>query len=137
MSRFEQTGAVPSRRRPKSPKPQPQDPVVQFATRLRESAERERADQERVRLERQQAREAAAAAAAHVVALEAARRELEKAITDAREARRARSRVTAADAAWRHAKARLIELETGAPPDWAPSPEVTDTREDGDHDDAP
>ena len=27
--------------------------------------------------------------------------------------------VDAADAAWREAKARLIELETGAPPSWA------------------
>ena len=34
-------------------------------------------------------------------------------------ARRAGSGVAAADAAWRHAKAWLIELETGAPPEWA------------------
>jgi hypothetical protein len=76
---------------------------------LRESAERERAELERVRLERQQARDAAHAAAAHEAALDAARRE----------ARRTGSGVAAADAAWRHAKARLIELETGAPPEWA------------------
>jgi hypothetical protein len=86
---------------------------------LRESAERERAAQDRLRLERQRARDAAERAAAHGVALEAARRELDDAITAAREARRAGSGVVAADEAWRRAKARVIELETGAPPDWA------------------
>jgi hypothetical protein len=110
---------VPSRRRPKSPKPGPQDAIEQFATMLRESAERERAELERVRLERQHARDAAHAAAAHEAALDAARRALEQAIGTAREARRTGSGVAAADAAWRHAKARLIELETGAPPEWA------------------
>ena len=70
MSGFEQTGSVPSRRRPKSPKPEPQDPVEQFAALLRESAERERAAQDRIRLERQRARDAAAGAAAHAAALE-------------------------------------------------------------------
>jgi hypothetical protein len=95
------------------------DPVAQFATLLRESAERERAAEERQRLELEQARDAAASAAAHAAALDVARRTLDDAITDAREARRLGSGVAAADAAWRHAKARLIELETGAPPPWA------------------
>ena len=119
MSGFEQTDLVPSRRRAKPPKPEPQDPVEQFARLLRESAERERAAQDRHRLERQRARDAADSAAAHGVALDAARRELEDAIRAAREARRAGSGVAAADEAWRQAKARVIELETGAPPDWA------------------
>ena len=119
LSGFEQNDLVPSRRRPKPPKPEPPDPVEQFATLLRESAERERAEQERQRLERQRARDAAASAAAHAAALDAARRELDDAISDARAARRAGSGVAAADATWRRAKARLIELETGAPPDWA------------------
>lgn len=110
---------VPSRRRPKSPKSGPQDAIERFATMLRESAERERAELERVRRERQQARDAAQAAAAHAAALDTARRELEQAIGTAREARRTGSGIAAADAAWRHAKARLIELETGAPPEWA------------------
>jgi hypothetical protein len=110
---------VPSRRRPKSPKPGSQDAIEQFATMLRESAEREHAELERVRLERQQARDAAHAAAAHEAALDTARRALEQAIGTAREARRTGSGVAEADAAWRHAKARLIELETGAPPAWA------------------
>jgi hypothetical protein len=56
---------------------------------------------------------------ARAAALDAARRELEQAIGAARDARRTGSGIDAADAAWRHAKARLIELETGAPPEWA------------------
>ncbi len=86
---------------------------------LRESAERERVERDRLRIERQQAQSAAEAAAAHAAALDAARLELEAAIGNAREARREGSGVAAADAAWRAAKARLIELETGAPPEWA------------------
>jgi hypothetical protein len=136
MSGFEQTDRVPSRRRPKPPKPEPQDPVEQFATLLRESAERERAAQDRHRVERQRARDAADSAAAHAVALDAARHKLEVAIRDAREARRAGSGVAAADEAWRQAKARLIELETGAPPDWARH-DASDAPEANDGNDAP
>ena len=86
---------------------------------LRESAQREQAARERSRLERQQARDAAHAAAEHAAALDTARRELEHAIRAAREARRAGSGVAATDAAWRRAKGRLIELETGTRPQWA------------------
>jgi hypothetical protein len=136
LSGFEQTGVVPSRRKPKPPKPEPQDPVVQFATLLRESAERERAAQDRHRLERQRARAAADSAAAHAVALDAARRQLEDAISNARKARRTGSGVAAADEAWRQAKARLIELETGAPPPWARH-DTSDAPEGHDGTDAP
>jgi hypothetical protein len=110
---------VPSRRRAKTPKPGPEDPIAQFATLLRTSAERERAEEDRRRRERQEERDAEAAAAAHAAALDTARRELETAIGDARQARRTGTGVAAADEAWRLAKARLIELETGASPDWA------------------
>ena len=110
---------MPRRRRPKSPKLEPPDPVAQFAAILRASAERERADRERLQLERQEARDAAHAATVHAAALDAARRELEHAISCVREARRAGSGVAASDAAWRQAKFRVIELETGAPPEWA------------------
>jgi len=95
---------------------------------LRASAERERAERERLQLEQQEARDAAQAAVEHAAALEDARRELEHAISGVREARRAGSGVAASDAAWRQAKARLIELETGAPPEWARH-EATDVRE--------
>jgi hypothetical protein len=84
------------------------------------SAERERARREGARIERERARNAATAAAEHAAALDAARRDLDEAIGDARAARRSGTGVATADAAWRRAKARLIELETGAPPDWAP-----------------
>ena len=119
---------MPRRRRPKSPKLEPPDPVAQFAAILRASAERERADRERLRLERQEARDAALAAAMHAEALDEARRELEHAISCVREARRAGSGVAASDAAWRQAKFRVIELETGAPPEWAHR-DASDVRE--------
>ena len=70
-------------------------------------------------LERQAARDAAHAAAEHAAALDRARRDLERAIKGVREARRAGSGVAASDEAWREAKFRVIELETGAPPEWA------------------
>jgi hypothetical protein len=103
---------------------------------LRESAERERVERDRLRVEREEARSAAEAAAAHAAALEAARRELEHAIGKAREARRTGSGVAATDAAWRRAKARLIELETGAPPEWA-RPVASDVPEVTSEDDDP
>ena len=136
MSAFEQTGSVPSRRRSKSPKPVPRDPVEQFGALLRESAERERAAQDRIRLEQQRARDTAASAAAHAAVLDAGRRKLADAIRDGREARRAGSGVAAADEAWRQAKARLIELETGAPPEWAHH-DASDAPEGNDSADAP
>ena len=136
MSGFEQTGSVPSRRRPKSPKPEPQAPVEQFATLLRESAERERAAQDRIRLERQRARDAADSAAGSRRCAGCGSPQLEDAIRDAREARRAGSGVAAADEAWRQAKARLIELETGAPPYWARH-DASDAPEANDGADAP
>jgi hypothetical protein len=88
---------------------------------LRESAEREQAERDRRERARQAARDAEQAAAAHAVALEQARRHLDRAIVAARDARRAGSGVADADRAWRDAKARVIELETGAPPEWANS----------------
>lgn len=127
---------MPRRRRPKSPKLEPRDPIEQFAAMLRESAERERAERDRLRLERKQAGDAVRAAAEHAAALDAARRELEHAIRQARAARRAGSGVAAGDAAWRQAKIRLIELETGAPPEWARH-DALDVREvDGNDDDS-
>ena len=122
---------MPSRRRPKTPAAEPPDPIQRFAAILRESDERERAEREREQLERTAAEDAARAASEHAVALVAARRELERAIEGARDARRTRKGIDAADAAWREAKARLIELETGAPPAWAPVAEDVDRVEEG------
>jgi len=112
---------VPSRRRTKPPTgpPSPPDPIEQFAALIRQSKERDRTEQERREAARRQGRAEAAAAAAHAAALEAARRDVERAIAGARDARRRGSGVAAADDAWRRAKARLIELETGVAPSWA------------------
>jgi multidrug efflux pump subunit AcrA (membrane-fusion protein) len=111
---------VPSRRRPKTPTPDAHDPISRFGAALRDAAEQERAAAERARLEREAAEHAARVAAEHAAALEAARRELDRSIRAVRDARTARVGGAEADAAWRVAKARVIELETGAPPSWAP-----------------
>ena len=86
---------------------------------LRQSAERDRLERERQQLAQQQAREAAQAEQEHAAALESAQRDLEQAILAARGARRRGAGIGPADEAWRRAKARLIELETGSPPAWA------------------
>lgn len=104
---------MPPRKRPKpassSTSPSAPDPVARFAAALRDSDERGEVERER-RREQQAAAEQ----------LAEARRDLERAIDDARAARRRGTGVPEADAAWRAAKARVIELETGAPPEWAP-----------------
>ncbi|SRR6266540_6864059 len=111
---------MPSRRRPKTPRIDNDDPVKRFAAAVRESEERDRAACERKQRERNEAEHAAQLAAARAAALEHAHRELELAIEASRQARR-RGRGTAdADAAWKLAKSRVIELETGTPPAWAP-----------------
>ena len=48
--------------------------------------------------------------------------------------RRAGAGVAPADAEWRRAKARLIELETGAPPTWVDHAAETATASASDHD---
>ena len=114
-----------------------QDPVARFAAGLRESAAREQAEQERRQRERRQARDAAQAAAERAAALDDARRALERAIDQARHARRVGSGVAASDAAWRDAKARVVELETGAPPPWAAHREVAEVSDDASDEAAP
>lgn len=51
----------------------------------------------------------------------AAKVDLERAIAGAKAARSSGAGIPEADAAWRVAKARLIELETGETPEWAPA----------------
>ena len=117
---IDKTRPVPSRKRPKSPSvAEPPDPIQRFAAALKESEARDRAAHERERAERERAEAAALAAREHAAALDAARADLEGAIERARAARRNGAGVPAADEAWRVAKARVIELETGAPPEWA------------------
>ena len=82
-------------------------------------------------MERADAKAAARAATDHAAALLAARRELERAIDGARASRRVGSGIDAADLAWRQAKARVIELETGLPPAWARSADDPECSESG------
>lgn len=96
---------------------------------LREASEREQAERDRQARRRQEAKDAARAEAERAAALVAAQRELDRAIEAVKTARASRRGVAEADAAWRDAKARLIELETGERPAWqpddsAPPPEV-------------
>ncbi len=117
--------SVPSRRRPKSPTLESQDPIERFTANLRESAERRAAPRDRARLEQQRARDAAHAAAEHAAALDDARRELEQAIADARAARRAGASVAAADAAWRRASRDSSSWRLGRRPTGRTTPRRT------------
>lgn len=83
--------------------------LERFAAALKESEQAERTARERERSQR-----------AADAALADARRELERAVEGVRTAKRAGRGAAEADAVWRVAKARVIELETGAAPTWAP-----------------
>lgn len=96
-----------------------------FAAALRETEARARAQRERER-----------AAQAHAAALDAARLEVDRAIEMIRSAQRSGRSTAEADAAWRAAKARLIELETGTAPTWAPQPAAAADEADS-HDEPP
>jgi len=119
---------MPSRRRPKSPPSssstsgQPQTDVERFAAAVEESARADRAAKAKAEQERVDAALRAERAAAHAAALATARRELEKAVEGVRHAKQVGRGRAEADDAWKVSKARVIELETGAPPAWAPKP---------------
>lgn len=98
--------------------------IAQFAAALRESEARERAEQERRRARKTAAEQ-----------LAIARAELDRAIAEVRRAQRTRSGIAEADAAWKAAKARVIELETGAAPTWAPAAGDEHTADDAGSDD--
>ncbi len=121
---------MPSRRRNKK-QPEHPDPIVRFAKAVKQSDERKRTEQRRIKAEREEAARLAQLAADHAEAVRVAKRKLDKAIASAKSARASGRGVQEADLAWRHAKANLIELETGEAPDWkleestseAPTPE--------------
>lgn len=92
-----------------------------FAAALRESEEREKAQRERERQQQDAALQRKADAAAQANSLADARRALDAAIEAVRRAKRDGRSTVEADAAWKAAKARVIELETGERPNWAPS----------------
>ena len=136
---------MPSRRRPKSPtsaapaaSPRPagapsstgtssKDPAELFAAALKESEARDKVQREKERQAKEAADRKAAEQRAHADALTAARRELDRAIQAVRDAKRDGRSTVDADTRWKAAKARVIELETGAPPSWAPPPPVEET----------
>jgi hypothetical protein len=133
---------MPSRRHKPSPSPAPQnragstspaaggapsagrDPAELFAAALRETDARDKAKRESEQRQRDEAERRAAEAQAQQRALAEAKRDLDQAINAVRDAKaNGRGRVQA-DQRWKAAKARVIELETGTAPAWAPPPPV-------------
>lgn len=106
------------RRRPEHP-----DPVVRFGRALDQAKTVEEAEQKRIQAEREAAKRAAELAAEHAAKLDRARRKLERAIAAVKSTRSSGAGNTEADAAYRAAKAEVVELETGERPSWAPPPE--------------
>lgn len=113
-----------------------------FAAALKESDARDRAARERKAKDDAAREQRAAEISAHRDALADAHRDLDRAIEAVRTAKRNGRSTVEADAAWKVAKARVIELETGAPPAWAPTvvgasdePEVRDATGDSPVDD--
>ena len=124
---------MPSRRHPKSPSSNPvkqstapvaasttRDPAEMFAAALKESEARDKVQREKERQRQQEAADRKAAERAQADALASAQRDLDRAIQAVRDAKRNGRSTVEADAAWKTAKARVIELETGAAPTWAP-----------------
>jgi hypothetical protein len=104
------------------------DPIVRFAESVKRSDAKAAAERQRLKAEKLEAERQAALAAAHAAALGTARRALDKAIATAKAARASGRGIAEADSAWKAAKAKVIELETGAPPAWVPKPPpATDT----------
>jgi hypothetical protein len=113
---------MPSRRRPKAPPPRELSDAERFAQSLRDSEEADRrakqaatdrkAQQERLRVE----------SAERAARLDRAQTAHQRAVELVREAKRTGKGATAADVAWREAKAELLELETGKRPAWAARP---------------
>lgn len=133
--------AMPSRHRPKQHTPTPSAPagaaprsqsarpvtdverdLERFAAALKESEQRDRADRQKAQQAKDDSTRRAADAAAHADDLRQARRALERAVEAVRTAKQQGRGRPEADEAWKAAKARVIELETGERPAWAPKP---------------
>jgi len=113
---------VPARKRHRRV-PEHPDPLVRFGRALDQAKSAERAEQSRIRAERDAAKRAAELAAEHAAKLDRAKRTLERAIAAVKTSRSSGVGATQADAAYRAAKAAVVELETGERPSWAPAPE--------------
>ncbi len=109
--------------------PAAKDPAAMFAAAVKESEARDKVQREKDRQHREAAAQKAADAQAHATSLAQARRDLDRAIAAVRSAKSSGRSTVEADAAWKAAKARVIELETGALPAWAPPPAVEETNE--------
>jgi hypothetical protein len=113
---------VPARKRHRR-RPEHPDPVVRFGRALDQAKTAEDAEQKRIQAEREAAKRAAELAAEHAAKLDRARRRLERAIAAVKTSRSSGAGTAEADAAYRAAKADVVELETGERPSWAPAPE--------------
>jgi uncharacterized membrane protein YqiK len=109
---------MPARRgRNKQPPVNP-DPIVRFAEAVKKSDAQARAERKRIEAERKEAARLAKIAADHAEEVRLAGITLGKAIAAAKAAHASGKGVAEADLAWRRAKARVIELESGEAPDW-------------------
>ena len=139
---------MPSRRRPKAPpaavvpagasarSTDTRDPAELFARALRETEQRDKVARQKSASDRAEAARRAAVREAQATALADAERELARAIEAVRSAKAAGRTTVAADAAWKQAKARVIELQTGALPAWAPKPAPAEQPAGDEHADA-
>jgi len=120
---------MPSRRRPKtSPTPQVSaqlSDAQRFAQALRESEEADRRAKQAAADAKIEAERVKAEAAEQAARLTRAQQSHQRAVEMVKEAKRTGRGRAEADAAWRDAKAELVELETGKRPAWAtPPPEA-------------
>lgn len=102
---------------------QVQRDLERFAAALKDSEKADKAAKEKERKARDERDQAVAAATAKANETTDAKRELERAVEGVRRAKASGRGRAEADAAWKVAKARVIELETGTAPSWAPKPE--------------
>ena len=113
---------MPARKRNRRQQEHP-DPLVRFGRALDRAKSAERAEQQRIQAEREAAKLAARLAAEHAAALARAKQRLDRAIAAVKSSRASGVGAADADAAYRAAKAEVVELESGERPSWAPDPE--------------
>ena len=102
-----------------------------FAAALKETEARDKAQRDAgASAARGRGAEGGGRAGATPTSLAQARRDLDRAIAAVRAAKANGRSTVEADAAWKAAKARVIELETGERPAWAPPPPVDESVDD-------
>ena len=112
-----------NQRRDRSPKVSPEAAAAaaeQFLAAVKVSEQRDKVRREKERAERVERDRVEGERRAKDTALNDAQRELARAIATVRRAKESGKGRAEADAAWKAAKARVIELETGVAPAWAP-----------------